>query len=256
MTLQLDGINRHPGKIRNCGGVGDQPTNLPRHDFTCTDDSEIVVFTPQYGASTPTGDGAEVVLNKWGRVTSVRSTRGGSIPAGGRTIQATGSLVDDLLSIAQPGRKMTIRTVLRDGRGKAVQTSPKQSIVNGGPELVRDGSVFVTVTADGFIRESDPSWYYGFGHKRNPRTFAGVDKQGRTMLATADGRDTDSFGLSLAETGAVAASLGMVDALNLDGGGSTTLVVDGQVANDPSDSAGERPVGDALLILPGRSGRH
>ncbi len=44
----------------------------------------------------------------------------------------------------------------------------------------------------------------------------------------------------------------MVEAMNLDGGGSTTLVVDGAVANDPSDTAGERPVGDALLILPSR----
>jgi exopolysaccharide biosynthesis protein len=40
--------------------------------------------------------------------------------------------------------------------------------------------------------------------------------------------------------------------LNLDGGGSTTMVVDGQVVNDPSDATGERPVGDALLILPDR----
>jgi exopolysaccharide biosynthesis protein len=42
----------------------------------------------------------------------------------------------------------------------------------------------------------------------------------------------------------------MREALNLDGGGSTTMVIDGQVINQPSDAAGERPVGDVLLILP------
>jgi exopolysaccharide biosynthesis protein len=41
-------------------------------------------------------------------------------------------------------------------------------------------------------------------------------------------------------------------AINLDGGGSTTMVVGGRVVNQPSDTAGERPVGDALLLLPHR----
>jgi exopolysaccharide biosynthesis protein len=42
----------------------------------------------------------------------------------------------------------------------------------------------------------------------------------------------------------------MVDGLNLDGGGSTTMAVNSQVTNQPSDATGERPVGDALLVLP------
>jgi exopolysaccharide biosynthesis protein len=44
----------------------------------------------------------------------------------------------------------------------------------------------------------------------------------------------------------------MVDAVNLDGGGSTTMVVNGRGVNSPSDAAGQRPVGDALLVLPRR----
>jgi exopolysaccharide biosynthesis protein len=50
----------------------------------------------------------------------------------------------------------------------------------------------------------------------------------------------------------VARALGMREALNLDGGGSTTMVARGQVVNSPSDATGERPVGDALLVLPRR----
>ncbi len=118
--------------------------------------------------------------------------------------------------------------------------------------LVRRGQVHVTPRADGFVRPAEPSFYYGFSNNRNPRTFAGTDGTGRTILATADGRSTASLGLSITETGAVARALGMREAMNLDGGGSTTMVVGGQVTNQPSDPTGERPVGDSLLILPGR----
>lgn len=61
--LPLDGINRVPGLIRNCGGTDDTPTNLPLHDFTCTDADEIVAFTPEFGATTPAGPGLEVLLD-------------------------------------------------------------------------------------------------------------------------------------------------------------------------------------------------
>jgi hypothetical protein len=58
----LDGDNRAPGLIRACGGVGgDQPTERPRHDFTCTDPSELIAFTPIFGSRTPPGPGTEAV---------------------------------------------------------------------------------------------------------------------------------------------------------------------------------------------------
>ncbi|MEV6494909.1 phosphodiester glycosidase family protein, partial [Actinoplanes sp. NPDC051633] len=243
--LTLDGLNRVPGLIRNCGGVGDAPTNRPLHDFTCTDPDELIAFDRSYGARTPSGAGAEVALDRHGRVIEIRTTRGGTVPAGGRTVQATGSRVDALLAVAHPGRKLRVGSTLIGGR-------PAETIVNGGPELVRDGRLHATPAADGMVRPGDPSFYYGWVHKRNPRTFAGVDARGRTMLITADGRSTDSLGLGIGETAAVAKALGLRDAINLDGGGSTTMVVDDTVINAPSDATGERPVGDALVVLPAR----
>ena len=251
-ALPLDGIDRVPGLIRNCGGTGDQPTDLPRHDFTCTDADELVAFTPEFGVATPSGDGVEAVLDPRGDVIEVRMQRGGAVPAGGSSVQATGALVDDLLAVATVGSKLRVESALVDSAGERMATSFREAIVNGGPELVRDGQLHVTAAADGFVHPANPSFFYGFVHKRNPRTFAGVDPHGRAVFVTSDGRDTDTFGLSIAETAAVAQALGLKDALNLDGGGSTTMVVDGQVVNDPSDATGERPVGDALLILPDR----
>lgn len=248
--LRLDGIDRVPGLIRNCGGLDDSPTNKPLHDFTCTDDGELVAFTHQFGPDTPPGPGLEAVLDRRSRVVSLRTPRGGPLLPGYRAIQATGEKVARLRRAVRLGVRLTVTTQLRDSRDEMVRLTPATSIVNGGPELVRDGRVHVTPRRDGFVRPADPSTYYGFSAKRNPRTFAGVDGRGRTILATADGRSTASLGLSISETGDVARALGMVDGLNLDGGGSTTMVVGGTVTNQPSDTTGERPVGDALLVLP------
>ena len=251
-SLVLDGVDRQPGLIRNCGGTpDDQPTALPLHDITCVDPDETVLLTRDYGSSTPAGPGVEVVLDSSRHVVAVRSTRGGPLPVGGSSLQATGSDAALLRSLAPVGTLLDLRSRLL-GNGRQATFDAGQFVVNGGPELVRDGHVHVTVAADGFVHPGDPSFYYGFVQKRNPRTFAGVDGQGRTVLVTADGRSQDDVGLSLLETAQVARSLGLVNAINLDGGGSTTMVVGGRVVNAPSDSTGERPVGDAVLVLPRR----
>ncbi|WP_428956849.1 phosphodiester glycosidase family protein [Streptomyces sp. cg35] len=253
-VLPLDGIDRVPGLIRNCGGTADDtPTSASLHDTTCTDPDELVAFTPEFGHRTPEGDGLEAVLDRHGRVTEVRSPRGGALPDGGSSVQATGRNVAALAAVAKTGRKLAFQGGLRDTAGRPVPTPRGTSIVNGGPELVRDGRLHVTPAADGMVQPGNPSFFYGWAHKRNPRTLAGVDAAGRTVLVTADGRSTGALGLSIPESAAVAKALGLRDAINLDGGGSTTMVADGEVLGDPSDATGERPVGDALLILPDRT---
>ncbi|MDT0608649.1 phosphodiester glycosidase family protein [Streptomyces lancefieldiae] len=250
-SLHLNGVNRVPGLVRNCGGSkGDAPTSLPLHDVTCTNPDELVTFTPDYGRHTPQGAGLEAVLDAHDRVVELRSPRGGSLPPGGSSVQATGTRVADLTALARVGVRLRVSATLLDEHGHRVSPSPRTDILNAGPELVRDGRIHVTPATDGMVHPGDPSWYYGWVHKRNPRTLAGVDAAGRTVLVTADGRSTASLGLSIGESAEVAKSLGLHDAVNLDGGGSTTMVTDGTVINTPSDAAGERPVGEALLILP------
>jgi hypothetical protein len=252
--LPLDGLNRVPGLIRNCGGTADDlPTSLPLHDVTCTDADELIAFDSAYAALTPSGPGAEVIVDRRGVVTAIRpTTRGGAIPEGGRTVQATGTQVAGLLAAAKIGKRLEIRASLTDDRGHDVRLSSRTTIVNGGPELVRDGRLMATAKADGMAPADNPSFYYGWVHKRNPRTIAGVDAQGRTVLITADGRNVESLGLGIGEAAAVAKSFGLREAINLDGGGSTTMVANGKVLNTPSDATGERPVGDALVITPKR----
>ena len=117
---------------------------------------------------------------------------------------------------------------------------------------MQDGREHITQKRDGFVHPGDPSFAYGWFVKRNPRTIAGVDGRGRTVLVTVDGRSTSDLGLSIAEAADLARSLGLVDAVNLDGGGSTAMAVRGRVVGHPSDATGERPVADALLVTPRR----
>jgi hypothetical protein len=91
-------------------------------------------------------------------------------------------------------------------------------------------------------------------HARHPRTGLGVTAGGRTLLVVVDGRQPGySVGMTLREFAEHLRGLGSVDAVLLDGGGSSTMVVQGRVVNRPADGA-ERPVANALLVHGGLSG--
>ncbi|MGI8984918.1 MAG: phosphodiester glycosidase family protein [Acidimicrobiales bacterium] len=83
---------------------------------------------------------------------------------------------------------------------------------------------------------------------RHPRTIIGWNAAGRTIIVTVDGRSARSRGMSLAEGAALMVALGATEAVNLDGGGSTTFVVNGQVANRPSEGR-ERRVANAWVVV-------
>ena len=117
--------------------------------------------------------------------------------------------------------------------------------VGGHPMLIRGDSILDDVNTVGNA---------GF-RGRNPRTAVGLAANGRRLfLVTVDGRQQGySDGMSLAELAALLRDLGASDAINLDGGGSTTFVVPDStgaliIANRPSDREGERPVANALAI--------
>jgi hypothetical protein len=110
--------------------------------------------------------------------------------------------------------------------------------IGGNPNVVENGAL-----AAG---ECPRSSYFCL---RNPRTGVGVTADGQILLVTVDGRQKKSKGMTLDEFGKLFQSLGATWALNLDGGGSTTMVVRDRIVNVPSGP--ERAVGSALLVLPG-----
>lgn len=118
------------------------------------------------------------------------------------------------------------------------------------PEVVDALGAGPMLLTGGVVRE--------FGERqrrvRHPRSAVGVTADGRVVWLAVDGRTEPAAGMTFAETATVLAALGCRDALNLDGGGSTTLWVAGLgVCNHPCDNkrydhAGERRVANALLL--------
>ncbi len=88
-----------------------------------------------------------------------------------------------------------------------------------------------------------------FVHKRHPRTCLCISKEALVFI-TIDGRNKEAEGMNLFETQKFLLKLGCIDAINLDGGGSTTMWTKNKgVVNFPSDKSGERRVSNALLIM-------
>ena len=109
-------------------------------------------------------------------------------------------------------------------------------IVGGAPLLLRDGNVVgICNSACG----------------RHPRTGVGVTADGKILLVVVDGRQPRwSRGAAMFEFARIMRDLGAVTAMNLDGGGSSEMVVEGDVVNKPSDGH-ERAITNAILVLPG-----
>jgi exopolysaccharide biosynthesis protein len=255
---EITGLNRQSGLVVNCGAAGDlTPLTRPAHDYTCGNPNELVLVTSAFGATAPEGTGHQVTVDGDGRVAAVRDSRGGPVPAEGLLLQGTGNAATWLRERAAVGAPLDIREEVVDaGTGRVLPMSAETSVINGGPLLLRNGVLELDPVRDGWspraIAGSDRAMFYNEWYlRRNARTAAGVTADGRLILMTADGdRPGHSVGLTIGETAEVMRDLGAVDAVNLDGGGSTGMVVEKRLRSRPSDAAGERPVGDALVVLP------
>lgn len=252
----VDGTNRVPGRILGCGGVGGdrhndtrEPATLPSHGRLCVDPDEIVAFPAQWGSSSPPGkEGSfEAVLDGSGAVTGVRSPAGGSIPDGGRTLVGIGEGAAWLHQHARRGEKLTVSSGLVESDGTRVRGSAV-SVFGAGPALVRSGRVWINARANGV---SD-----GAVRTRSPRTVVGIRADGTTVLAVFDGRRPGvSEGVTLPEAARYLVTLGAVEAMNLDGGGSSTMVAQDRVRNSPSDPGRsdedrQREVSNAIVVVP------
>jgi hypothetical protein len=117
------------------------------------------------------------------------------------------------------------------------------TIVGGWPRVVTDGRN-VAQSAD-----SVEGTFPRFSAQRHPRSAVGFSRDSSVVyLVAVDGRQEASAGMTLVELGDFLVSVGVFQGLNLDGGGSTALVINGRVVNAPSDPNGERAVGNAIIL--------
>ena len=208
----------------------------------------VVLYTPRYGATTRTeGVGTEWTLEgKPLRVTriakSIASTPSPSnIPRDGFVLSVSGVAPPALARLKRRDDvSLSFRYQTALGTA-AAEWQEADDIVSGAGLLLWRGNPVANWAPE---RLGD-----GFVTARHPRTIIGRDREGDTWLVVIDGRQPGhSVGMTLAELTAFAGRLGLVDALNLDGGGSSTMVVKGSVVNRPSDPF-LRPVSDAIVVL-------
>ncbi|MGI8715392.1 MAG: phosphodiester glycosidase family protein, partial [Solirubrobacteraceae bacterium] len=250
-SIPILGVNRLPGSAEDCGVAGFAPTSEPRQNTLCTGANDIVLFTPMFGAPLPSapssGLSVQAILDAQGRVVSLGAP-GGTLPAGDSAVQAIGSDAAWVTAHAQVGRWLNVSEQVRNASGAPFGLNPQISVASAGPVLLRDGRAAIDAVGEGVLDPRDLN-DYTFSAYRHARTFVGVDAQGRLLLATADGIPGVSEGLTLTEEADLMRSLGAVNAMNLDGGGSTQFASAGQLLNDASSSP-LRSVGDTIQVIP------
>ena len=147
-----------------------------------------------------------------------------------------------------PGRPPWIGTVRGEGNGLSAgawvsRAKPgRTQMIGGYPELLDGGA---TLTNE--IWDSNRA----FASLRHPRTAVAYDPEAqRFWVLVVDGRQGSySSGMTLAELTAALVATDADEALNLDGGGSSVMVVQGRTVSRPSDEEGERPVRNALAVV-------
>lgn len=118
---------------------------------------------------------------------------------------------------------------------------PVEDAVGAGPALVSNGEIRVTINEEVFFGSAIPNTH--------PRTAAGIRDDGTLLLVVVDGRQPVSRGVDLEQLAALMADLGAEKALNLDGGGSSSLYVNGRLLNRPSGVTTEREVMSAIGVF-------
>jgi hypothetical protein len=209
---------------------------------------KLMLYTPKYHADTDTAPtGTEWVLDGSPlRVVDVRFNFGHTrIPPKGAVLSFGGTdLPDDLVALVEDVR-VSFETRWARGSGEAAAVlDAAEDIVAGAGLLRRDGVVIADWSSEGLSEDT-------FTRARHPRTFVGTDAAGFIWLGVVDGRQPSySIGMTFDDLQRLCDRLQLTSALNLDGGGSTTMIVQGQLMNRVSDPTGPRPVSDALIVRP------
>ncbi|MCX4982707.1 phosphodiester glycosidase family protein [Streptomyces sp. NBC_00572] len=265
---RFDDINRDPGRARGCARDNEDklvPKEVTPEKGVFRDSDEIVLFTDDYRFPVPKPDldplitteddpGFEVVLDSTGKVTAAREGRGGEkatdqveVPAGGRILQGVGKGAVWLRTHAVKDTVLTVGQKLTDTRlGREIVLDPSVDVVSSFHVLLRDSKI-PTALPDTCGQTSTET-----GLCTDSRVALGTNVRGHTVFVTLTGQDqADDVDTSTHEDGASlqtfaklvdSEELGLIEALNLDGGGSATLMTGTTTHTPPTDRVGGKYV--------------
>ena len=180
--------------------------------------THVIVYTPEWGSFAPPSPkyGKQIAVEN-GKIVSI-GTQTMPIPHNGYVIVGP----DERLSKLYRAKHVDLD----------IKTIPNwdnvKHIISGGPYLVKNGEVFVDMTEQKL----------GAIGGKNPRTAIGYTQDGNFIMVAVDGREGASVGLTLKELSWFMKSIGCINAMNLDGGGSTVMYVNGRVVNMPKLKGG------------------
>ena len=204
------------------GGIKIDNINQPRMLST-----HVLVYTKDWGKITPQTPkyGIQAVIQN-GKVVKTSYTPC-EIPEDGFIVSGPESKISQILN----SKKLKLDIKMNPDWENV------NHILSGGPYLVKDGEVYIDMTEERLSSVGG----------RNPRTAIGYTKDNNLILLTADGREEASIGLTLNELAKLMKQLGCVNAMNLDGGGSTVMYINGQVVNRPAVKGGI-PLSHTLIV--------
>lgn len=193
----------------------------------------VAVLTTRFGTTYRLKPDEMALEVEGGFVRSRVENGAANVRKNGWTLVARGAARESLAAIA-PGQA-AMWQVQESAAWRSYST-----ILGAGPRLLRNGRIETTEVAEEFRPDVIA---------RGPRSAIGIDRAGQLWFVAADGRDPNySIGLTLPELAAEMQKLGCVEAICLDGGGSTALVINGILVNRPSDGI-ERRVANALVVV-------
>ena len=205
--------------------------------------NSVALFTPVWGGETPAVKGTTIVLEPFpptaprkdliGTIVAAGAGRATTVPADGAVLVARGTAARPFAALPA-GTQVTVRIPL------PTEWASVTDAVSAGPTLVRNGKPIFNAG-----EALTPVQLHG----RDPRTAIGQRADGTIVMVAVDGRQPGwSVGITNWDLAQTLVRYGCVTGFALDSGGSTTIAFDGKVLNRPSDSYGERPVGEALVI--------
>ncbi|MBR2215923.1 MAG: phosphodiester glycosidase family protein [Selenomonadaceae bacterium] len=222
------------GKVAYDGSVTLGDVTLPVSGVDAErGENGLIIYNRFYGASTGTNEYGQEYVVQNGAVTAV-SKANTHIPPEGVVISVHGTS-ESAFKDVQVGDRAVVYENLSSPWNEALY------VLGVGPRLLEKGAVHVTAGEEQFPGDIR----YG----RAPRTGFGLTQKGNYLFAVVDGRQSISHGCTLTEFAELMKAFGAVEAINFDGGGSSEMIIEGEIVNSPSDG-GERAVGTALVLLP------
>lgn len=198
------------------------------------------LFTPTFASSTRTPDGREYVLERSGDGPWLPLRAGRTYTARVREVRESGNtaIASDAMVLSIGPKLASAVPAVSVGQELKLSTATRPDLRNvnvalgGGPLLVSNGRRLYAPSAEA---------------PRHPRTVIGWNDDFYFLIVVDGRRPGHSIGMTYPELGELCTELGCTTAMNLDGGGSSTLWVGGQVVNRPSDGH-ERRVANALIV--------